>query len=180
MNFTESIIETLKKLKENNEIVSLYTNFNEPDKFWAGFIGRISDEFLMLNSISSSGRYEGFRINKISDIYKIEFGGKYQGKLKRLYLLQNQKHETVNNISEDLISDLLIFAREKKLVVTIQTRDSGYDDVIGYVEDMADETIKIKLLDEFGDEDGFSVLNKNDITLLACDNDMVLKLLSEN
>ena len=180
MNFTESIIEILKKSKGNNEIVSLFTELNEPDNFWAGFVGRISDEFIMLNGVCSRGRYEWFRINKISDIYKIEFGGKYQEKLEKLYLLQNQNHKPVTKLSEDLISDLLIFAKENKLIATIQIRDSGYDDIIGYIEDLTDETVKIKLLDEFGDEDGFSVFNKNDITLLACDNDMTLKLLSEN
>ncbi len=171
----------LTNLKNNNKIVSIYSDTYNTDKFSCGFIANISDEFLIIKNISPCGKYDGFLLKSIEKIYRVEFEGKYEKMIERLYEIQNQKHEEIPKFSGTLLNDLLIFSNKNSFVITIELCDSNLDDIQGYVSKMDDTKVKIESLDENGENDGFSYVMIDDITHISCntENEIKLKLLNK-
>ena len=54
------------------------------------------------------------------------------------------------NQETDCFLKLIDFAKKNKLVVSIETYDSGYDDIQGYINSYSPDSISISLLNEFG------------------------------
>lgn len=174
--------EYLCSAMANNVPVSIYTDKNDTDKFSFGFIQGVSNDYILIAAITPFGFYDGYTIKSYIDIYRIESQDKYGKKVHKLYLLHEQKHQLVDNLTDNLILDLIRFANEKHLAVSIELFHSESDDLQGFVADIQGDMVTIEQLDDDGKKDGNSVISLEDITDVVCDSDlqMALKLLSSN
>ncbi len=176
------IKEKLSEFIDRNKLVSIFDNVYKTDKFIAGFILNVSDEFVLVAHVDSFGFYDGYLVKQLNKIYNIEFDGKYEKKLLTLYKLQNQSHKKVAIDSSSIIIDLLNHAKNNNLAISAELYNSGTYDVQGLIENLNESTITVKLIDDYGCENGMSMFNINNITSLICDSDIEisLKLLNEN
>ena len=174
--------EYLLLASEKNQPISIYTDKDNTEKFAFGFVQGISDDCLLIASITKYGLYDGYVIKKLEDIYRLEVDDKYGKKLRKLYLLHKQKHSKIDLASKNIVCDLLQHAYKNRLIVTLELHDSNYDDLQGFVMEIPSDLIVIKQLDSYGNNDGTSMISLEDITHIACDseNEMTLKLLAEN
>jgi len=174
--------EYLLSAKTSNDPISVYTNKNDTDRFSFGFIQDISEEHVLIESVSPLGFYDGYIIKEKEEIYRIDRMDSYGKKMRKLFSLRQQSHQIVERKTDNLILNLMYFANENRLVVTIELFNSGSYDLQGHVGVIQDNVVTIEKLDENGASDGSSVVSLADITIISCDsdNEMALKLLVDN
>lgn len=172
----------LLSAKENGNPVSIYSDNESTERFSFGFIQGVSDDYVLLASISPLGFYDGYVIIKYKDIYRLEKNDKYGEKVYKLYGIRKQNHPIVPLTSDNIILDLIQFSRDKQLVVTIELDNSGYDDLQGIVSEIQGDMVVVMQIDDDGNPDGKTVVCFDRITRAICDSDkeMAIKLLSEN
>lgn len=173
--------DALSRLENLDEMVHLYSDASNTTKFSAGYIKALNEKEILLAHISPYGKYDGYMVKQRKDIYCVETGGKYAVKLEKLHMLENKKHEVINIESLSLFKSLLDFAKEKNKIVSIELLESDLDDIVGYVKWIDNEMAEIKLVDEYGEAEGKSLIYIKDISYIVCDseNEIMLKCLSE-
>lgn len=174
------MLDIIKKYTQK-EIVSIYTNQEEPDSFSAGIVQAVDEEMVLINHITPYGLYDGYIVKQVSKVYRIEHNGQYEQKITKLYSFRKQKHMVIDIQDDDVVLSVLEFARQNQLLVAIEILDSGYWDVQGVVKEI-DNVIEIVQVNDYGEENGSTFINKNDISELRCDTEeeISMKLLYDN
>lgn len=133
---------------------------------------------VLIHHISPFGLYDGYVVKKIDSVYRIVKDGQYEKKISKLYSLRNQNHGIISIVNNRIMYSLLEHAFLEKLVITVQLFDSGFSDIQGIVLENGN-TILIDQYDEYGQKNGNTAINLNDISELRCDTDeeATLKLL---
>jgi hypothetical protein len=170
----DNLKQELTACMKTNTLVSIFSNELDTTKFSAGYIQRIGENHLILNHFSTTGAYDGFLTKNIDDIIQITKNGKYEKKIEKLYNLKNQpakKHKIIPELSENIFTDLISFAEKENLLVALELKDSGRNDVLGLVSEINGTLIKIKVVDDYGEFDGESIIDVEDITFVECDSE---------
>jgi hypothetical protein len=167
----DDIRSCLGNLGKERDIVLLYTDKEQSQKFSAGIIMEIFDDAVIIGHYLPNGRYDGYIVKRIDDIYRIEDGSKYANKIQVLSLINGAKHDPLTRINEDAFTTVLYYAYETKRVVTIELFDSGNNDVTGLIERINEGYCTISMLNEYGESDGVSTFAIKNISHLSCDGD---------
>lgn len=161
--------EMLENFKKSKKLVSLYSNVENKDAFNVGFIVDYDSEFLLLNSISTYGKYDGILLIYIDDIFRIDIDSKYENKL--LKLLSNG--EIINyefKRTGSCMEKILDYAKENDSIISISFFDSdNKSDVVGKVKSYNDNQIEISCYDEYGEADGISYINTDEVNYVSLD-----------
>ncbi|MCQ4021805.1 MULTISPECIES: hypothetical protein [unclassified Ruminococcus] len=161
------IVETLKEMAKSDKRVSIYTDINEPSKFCYGYILCVNYEEVAIYMISPDGFFDGILMKKIYDIIRIEIDGQYHEKMKKLCSLSKMQPFNYSIDPTNIQYSLLEIALQSKQIVSLELVDSGYDDVVGFVESIDNGLCKIKIVDEYGFEDGYCFVMANKITQIS-------------
>ena len=70
----------LEKCKEKHILTSFYSDRDDTDSFSVGYIQGISDKYVLTESISKYGNYDGFDLRLLNRIFSAEWGGLYEKK----------------------------------------------------------------------------------------------------
>lgn len=161
--------EMLENFKKNKKLVSLYSNVENKDTFNVGFIVDYDSKFLLLNSISEYGKYDGILLIYIDDIFRIDIDSNYENKLLRLLNnkeITNYKFKKIGSCIEKLFN----YAKENNSIISISFFDSDYkSDVIGKVKSYNTNLVEICCYDEYGKVDGISYINISEINYASLD-----------
>lgn len=111
----DNIRLNLQQLFINKEISLIYSNIEEPSKFSAGVIGELYENELVLESYLPNGKYDGYVVIPISDIFKVEFKTKYAKKISDLGIFYKISHQLLNQKKENGYLDLLKLIVKTKL-----------------------------------------------------------------
>lgn len=154
-------------------LVSLFTNKEQTDSFALGFVVAIDDDNVLLAHVNTSGDYDGFKIKNLNSIIMIETDTLYQSSMYSLYQLSDRKHDKIELVNNDAMKSLLLYAKQKQLVVAIQLLESDYCNVQGFVYDFSetDNIVTINNVDRYGVKDGFSYINIDDVSKVMCDSE---------
>lgn len=168
--------DILEKSRNEKEILSLYTNKEDTERFSVGYILELCEKYCIIALISPSGLYDGYRVIDINEIYKIEYGGDYEKKLKKLYDIKKQSHKDIKLLENNLIISMLKFAKENEFIITIELLESGLNDVQGYVKNFTRWKIN-----DLGQKDGLSEIDLDAITSIVCnsEDENTLEILAE-
>lgn len=163
------MLKILFELYSSKKPASIYTDCEETSKFHFGYVLAVNEKEIALQLISPDGEDDGLTVINTENVFRVETDGQYSEKMKKL-CSENAIHLYELPINNDDISEsVLLSAVKKKQVVSIELLDSGYDDVTGFVESISDGECKIRLIDEYGCEDGYSYISVEDITKISCD-----------
>ena len=177
-----SIINTLQMIKNMDLLALIYSDPENTDSFSAGYISCIFSDDIIINHITSYGRYDGFVVKRIEDIYRIETKSKYCTKLSKLAKQYNNLYDSISIHNDSGILSLLWFALKKEKYVSIGLCDNDLVDFSGKVISVDSKTVKVQSYDEYGDSDGENVFSIEDITFVSCDgeDENMLMILSNN
>ena len=175
-----SVFDTLNVAKENNCVIEV--SIQESSGSLVGRVQSFSEDYLLLESISSQGFNDGFIVIRTHEIYCIDFETNYSKKISQLYNLKFQKHDLVPVVSDNFFLNLMQFAKNNNLVAEFDyfnDVESYYGQ--GFVLDIS-SFVSIKSIDDFGKVNGTKFLKIENIKHLYCngchaDN---IKLLYEN
>jgi hypothetical protein len=181
-----SVVDTLKKARLAEEVVAIYTDISEPDKFSAGFVDQIDDTWIRLRSISSEGEDDGYEVRALKDIFKIAINGRYEQKID---FISNNREDVFKNVELDHSVEMgvavatLKEAQEKELIANFWMRAEGaFHSVTGYVDNLDQDIVRILEVDNYGQEDGVLLLDLNQVVGVSC-NDLrcqMIKFLNKN
>lgn len=173
------IYDIIKKAQNLQNLLCVYTNKEDTSTFSLGYIQKVTNNDILINSISTRGRYDGYIVKKIKDIFLIEENNKY---IHKVIDVSNKdySHKKISNKYKNLFKSILCFSKTENLVVSVQLNYSGLTDIQGYVDDIDDHDVSFFCIDNYGLNDGKAICSINDITILSCDgeDEMSLKLLS--
>lgn len=167
--------------KKNKELVCVYSDSTDSESFSAGYVTGVSDEDIILFHLTPNGKYDGYILLSIDNIFLIEYNTKYSKKLHQI-----SDHLFSNDIqyfeSDDLKLSILEYARVNDFIIEVQLINSGINDVIGKVVGVEDGLVKIDKYTEYGESDGQAVFDISNITRLVCDSeeDQIIKQIIEN
>ena len=159
----------IKKLVEQQEICSIYNNPEDTNKFAVGYFIKCDEEYAIVESINPYGQSDGIFWLPIENIIKIETKNKYTCCIKKLFDYYKQTRHYTWQFSENLLLDMLNYIKNNAKICTMELCDSIKDDVQGFIVDISNEVIKMKIIDSYGYEDGEVFVNGNNISCLACD-----------
>lgn len=158
----------LSDAKINKKIVSIYPDVDKTAKFNLGFIEDFSDDYVLLASISTNGKYDGYITVQRDDIFKIETDSEYIVYIETLYKIQEQSHSKKLPENTHILLKLLDFARENQSIVHVELCNSDLDNAIGFVSEIDDE-ILIHQITPFGEPNGSTYISLEHITSIFCD-----------
>ena len=164
------MLKVLFELYSSKKVASIYTDSSETSKFYFGSIAAINDKEIAIHLISPDGEDDGITVMSVDNVFRIETDGLYHEKMKKLCSgFENTVSPCNFPIDNNNISaSVLLSASERNLLVSIELLDSGYNDVIGFIESITDGECKVKQVDEYGFEDGYSYVSIDDITKISC------------
>jgi len=163
-----SIESILEEAKSKNTLVSVYVDSDDWDQYSVGYVDVITDTHIRLRAISKNGESAGFEIRVLSEIFKVEFGGKYEQKLEKLIDNQGKIFKEISpkqDGSDNLIFSALQQSLNESVVIVVWGNDPD-DSLVGCVEKLEGDSVSIRLINEFGEDDGLSTIEVDEITSL--------------
>ena len=150
------------------EYVELYSDKNDLTKFIFGKIVFCDDSHIIILSITPEGMYDGYILKRIEDIVKICTRTNYIADMISKIDQSSLKQFVFNN-SDSSIVGLLDFAKTNNLIVSIELLNSGYSEAFGFVNEINNNYIAIKQIDQSDKLDGITYVRNEDITQISMD-----------
>lgn len=168
-----NIYDFLKKSLDENLVVSVFSDREQPEKCAVGYVASISDDQVLINHITPTGLYDGYVIRKLEDIFRIDTDGQYEKKMNQLYTLKKQMHEEFIPCKVkhgNLFKAALTASQKSELIVNFCIDETEVQDsMIGFVKEVNDNEVVINQVTEYGVDDCHSVVLLDDIIKLNCD-----------
>lgn len=173
------MLKILSEICNSNKKASIYTNEQETNKFHYGTILAVNDKEIAISMISPKGEFDGVSVIPTDFVYRIETDGQYSEKMEKLcsdmYYDKFDKELDTSKIKESLLD----IAVQTQQIVSLELVDSGYYDVVGFVKEIKDGCCRIRVVDEYGAEDGDSFVMLDNITQVCYaseDENLILRL----
>ncbi len=162
----------LHELYLSRKNAMIYFNHEDHSSFQYGTVIAENNAEVGLHMISPNGYDDGILGLSIDRILRIDVGGQYEEKMKKLCALQSPLPE-VEIDGKNIFSSILTLSLKNKEVVSIELCGSELNDVVGIIENVIGTQYTIRLIDEYGFEDGFSYIDLQDITkiILSSENE---------
>lgn len=173
--------EILGAARENGIPVCLFGHARS-SRCSIGFVLAISDVHIVLETLSSNGRNDGWLLRKLEDVGRIDSGGRLEETLVSLYRARGESHirDFLPDIElgSDLQLELLLASRTHDLAVRIY--NGTRDNVAGFVRELEQTTVTIETFDEHGIADGETTLTIEDVDAIRVHDEHLqdLKLLA--
>lgn len=154
--------EKLLELQKKNKNISIYC-CRDTDRFLYGKLLAVNDDEFALLMYTPLGMYDGIIVKELENITRIEYDGQYEQKMQKVLLKDINLKDIIIDDSQIARSVLDLSLKQNK-IVSIELLNSGIDDVVGFVDEIQENKCTIKLVDEYGYEDGYSCILISDIT----------------
>ena len=159
--------KTMKRLCDESTYVAVYGNLSDTSKFIFGQFLCVNETRFAMLLVSPNGDYDGIVVDDTDDVFRIDSCGRYHDKMAKL---NNICMESLNlpHIEPPCIdSSILSFAKETQSLVSIELRDSGIVDVVGFIENVTEESCQIHGVDEYGYDDGCTFVDMSSISQIV-------------
>ncbi|MFT8888765.1 MAG: hypothetical protein ABF449_14665 [Ethanoligenens sp.] len=163
------MLETLKAYAEAQTIVSVYTNEQDTSEYDCGVLNVVDEEWAILNSVAPQGIYDGYRLLRTDDIYRIDAYGPYEDKIRYYARSWPEKHAVDFGTSPDVLHGFFNVCIQKGWLLSVELANSGERDVTGILKDYTWESVTLRGVDNYGHKDSLSTLLTERITNIDAD-----------
>ncbi len=166
------MINILKKLCKDGNLIAIYTNRSYYDKFSVGYILAVTEENILIQSLSPRGEFDGYSVIKTDSVYRLETDEMYLDKIRRLLALKGYNNEfPAIDTNGDILINIINYAIGNKQIVTICI-DEDASDIIGYIVDFTGDKVKVLQVSEYGQNNGETIFPLQEI-IKICVNDTI-------
>ena len=158
------MLNILKDLYSTKEAVSIYTNQNDINKFHFGTVLAVNEREIAIHMISPDGEDDGIIAMDVNNIFRVEQKGQYKDKMEKLCSSNVFPAYDLEVTDGRIIEAVILLAFKEKAVLSIELLNSGFNDIVGFVEAIDSTECKILQVDEYGRADGVSHVFTDDIT----------------
>jgi hypothetical protein len=155
----------LMKYLRTSEIVSVYTNRSDWDKFSLGILWFMNDYWYVLSAYSKLGEWEGYEIRSTPEIYKFQLGGKYEKFVASLVSTdcdRDAKFILDFPPRTSPIQFTLSLSKERRIPIQLWGSDSSLFE-IGIVDELTDGILCLRILDRYGKFDAKMIMDVDEI-----------------
>lgn len=178
------MISTLRAAQKENTILSVFFDRDRPDFANVGRVIACDENYTLLSSISTDGRWDGFLLRRTDNIFKIESESLYE---KKIMLLNKKRGNAEGKVKysfwqgDDLFKDMISLITDAQLITGMALEDSE-EIIFGKIINENIDCITISILDEYGFDFGRAIVKKNDIDFIEIEsiNCQTLKYLTES
>lgn len=164
------MISQLRKLVETEELTEIYTDLTDISSCSVGKVLKVSDDYLLLADISRYGKYDGYSLLKVEDVFQVNTNSQYiQKKMQKLYRLEAPNHIRFDVENENMLLAFLEFAQKHNFFISVGLVDSHERDVIGFIQEVNEDLLTIAVVDNYGEPDGEAYIELEDINKISCD-----------
>ena len=163
-DFVDKIRQTMRKCQEVGEMVEVYDDERNIDRFNVGLVESVTVDTYCLQGIGPHGDLDGRQVGRIEDVVRLSVGSEYLFALKLL-------HESRDRLKADLpgadgflpfdLQNSLRFAKEKRIVVTLL--DPDHEKITGFVRDFGRDFVEVCEVQRDGQEDGFLIIHLDEV-----------------
>lgn len=177
-----AFFETLQKAAAEDTLLALYTSPDNPRAFLAGWVEALTSEHVVIRHISPHGRYDGYALEYLERIFRVDTNGRY---LERLQFLFNARKQEPHgpllkdvSLESNLIVEMLQAAKKQELLVSLEV--AADDNEVGSVKALTADSVVIEVLDLLGTPDSETTVLLEAISEIRCDDERLqsLKMLS--
>ncbi len=156
------MLNELRKIMEQKEMIAIYGDEFDHDCYFVGYIQAVDETGLLLSKQNYGGYNNGFVFfNHIICFEKDTLDIKRHEKLFRL---RNVKPNTFNIVpNNDLFEEVLKICLEKRLFCDIFKKENDEGDSIGFISEIHDNFIVFNCIDKYGEYFGKRYIEKEDI-----------------
>ena len=163
------MIDVLKELYRNKTLASLYTGFDETDKFTFGYVSAADKDWTAIHMISPDGFDDGIHVTRTDMVISADIGGLYGEKMNKL--IDGNPVAVYDFYDKDgengIMLSALLYAKNEKYIVSLELVDSGIVDITGFIDGINDGMCRINVIDEYGAADGVSYVPVENITIVT-------------
>ncbi|MBS1700035.1 MAG: hypothetical protein JST12_00100 [Armatimonadetes bacterium] len=160
--------EVLKQYVGTEELVEVYEDREDTDKFEVGFVLSVSEDYYSLALIDSKGRPNGSFVGQIDEIVRLAVGTQYLVAIKLLHERQRQTEFPVRPTTVgpfETLLDLVRYARNSRIMVSV-TADVQF---LGFIKDYTDDHIELLEVNKSGIEDGIHYIDLEEVVRIDFD-----------
>ena len=158
----------IEKVFKNKSFVSFYDDVSDSEKHYTGMINAFDETVVLISHANARGEYDGYILKRIDDIFRIDFDGKYENKIKNLYNIKKQNHKLRIDNSDEIVNHILQYAIDNRLIVRFEIDNNI---IIGFIKSIFDNIIKVKQLDDYGDVLCNTIINIDEVDTISVDTD---------
>ncbi len=158
--------ELLLNLKKEKQICSLYRLSCEPNKFSVGYILKVGEDSILMQSISPYGEDDGYIYRLIDDIAFIEIDTEYLKEIKILSDYNNLKVNDLDIFDGKILSDFISYIKRKQFICTIEFFSDNERCICGLIKEVADNLLKVEVVDDRGYKSGYVFADINEISAI--------------
>ena len=160
----------MRALEETGDIASVYTQLENPENFYVGYIKHMSARQFAMRVMDIDGTHDGWLIGRMSDVVQVIAGDDYEVRMKWLETLLGKEEpaDPLNEDCEDLFAGYARAAMTGNMVLTVWSEDAE-EEVSGFVKSVDDLHITLDSLDFFGQDAGERIVNLAQVELMSLD-----------
>ena len=151
----------------SNQLIAIYDDKNDNNKFHVGIIHKIYDESFVIKSFNLCGLEDGLILIRNTDVYKISKDNSYLRRLEVLIKNHDKiiKTKALNNLlnseAQNGIENVLKECYNNDFVLVIKLI---YDDkFIGKISHIDEEFIQLVCYSDYGEVEGVTLIKYEDI-----------------
>jgi hypothetical protein len=156
-------VSILQEALDARKVVSLYHQSHDADRFEVGFVEAVSRTDVTLLCLTPRGEEDGRMAVRIEDITALEIDDPYSQKIQTLYSYKgsvfNREEGLRTNASSPSLEEQLQQAQDRNAVVTVE--DVSGTRFTGFIGELTDGYIEMKLLNQYGGPDGTAYLARH-------------------
>ena len=160
--------EVLKQYVGSQELVEVYEDSEDTDKFEVGFVLGVSEDNYSLALIDSKGRPKGSFVGQIDEIVRLAVATQY---LTAIKLLFERHRQTEMNLKvphvgpfENML-ELIQYAHNHRMMISVTADVEFY----GFVKDYTHDHIELLEVNKSGIEDGIHYIDLDQVVRIDYD-----------
>lgn len=149
-------VSILQEAIDGRKVISLYHESHDADRFEVGFVEAVSRTDVTLLCLTPRGEEDGRMAVRIEDITALEVDDPYSQKIQLLHSYRgsvfNKDEGYIATATSPNIDEQLQQALDRGFAITIE--DVSGTRFTGFVDELNDGYITLKLLNQYGSPDG--------------------------
>jgi hypothetical protein len=162
-NVRSKFVSILQEALDARKVVSLYHQSHDADRFEVGFVEAVSRTDVTMLCLTPRGEEDGRMAVRIEDITALEIDDPYSQKIQTLHSYKgsvfNREEGLRTNAASPSLDDQLQQAQDRNAVVTLE--DVSGTRFTGFLGELTDGYVEIKLLNQYGGPDGVAYLARH-------------------
>ena len=161
-------IMLLRTFAGSDEVLSIYTQPDNPDSFYAGQLCRVTPRHFALRMVDVDGAFDGWLVGRNEDVAYVLGGEDYEQRLKWLIQLNGapMPEYPISDEYSDLFCGCAHAAQAEGQVITIWL-DENEEPISGLVEAVNDIDLTMDVFDFFGRSTGSDTFPLRDILCMS-------------